>query len=129
MIAYADDLTIAPSDPLWRRVPPAWVVFDGNLGRLRPTSAAFDDPRNGSPMSVVLGRALQESGRTPESALAFHRDFLLASITAGLARDLGQVVAREPQPDEPAHAVVAGRKTGRVKDAFAKQAVWIIPPL
>lgn len=128
MMSHTDDPTIAPDDPLWRRIPPTWVVFDENLGRKRPTSAAFDNARNGSAMSVVLGRTVQESGRTPESALASHRDFLLASITAGLARQLGQIVARDPLPDEPAHAVVAGPKTGRVRTTFARQAIWILPP-
>jgi hypothetical protein len=42
---------------------------------------------------------------------------------------LNQGVKREPEPDEPAHAVVVGKKTSSVKKTFSKRARWEIPPL
>ncbi len=72
MIPYGDDKTIADPDPLWRRVPPAMVVFDDNLGRKRPSSSAFSNGRGETPMSVILGRELLQSGR-PAHALVCGR--------------------------------------------------------
>jgi len=128
MADYADDLTIADEAPLWRRIPPDWWVFDGNLGRVRPSSQAFSDHANGSPMSVVLGNEVLAEGRSSADVLAGHGGFCLASITAALAREKEQGIRRDPLPDEPAHAEVFGRKRMSVKNAFAKQATWVVPP-
>jgi hypothetical protein len=121
---YTDDPTIPDDAELWRRIPPWHFVDDGNLGQIRPSSAAFEDDPSGSPMSVILGG---ESGDL-QRALAGHEGFALASITAALARGLGLGVARDPRPDEPAHAVVFGRKNKRISRRLAMGSRWIIPP-
>ena len=51
-----DDPTIPDLAELWRRIPPWHLVKDDNLGRVRPSSAAFDNHPNGSPMSVLLAQ-------------------------------------------------------------------------
>lgn len=79
-------------------------------------------------MSVLLAEVMERSGRTEGDALAGHSGFGLASITAGLARICEQGVAPDPVPDEPAHAVVFGKKTQAVKRRLAKEAVWVIKP-
>ena len=128
MPGYADDLTIGNEAGLFRRISPCHFVSDENSGGLRPSSAAFDDHPNGSPMSVVLADALAATGRCPDDLLARYAGFALAMTTAGLARECRQGVAREPLEDEPAHGVVFGRKTKPVKRKLATGACWVIPP-
>ena len=124
---YSDDLTVPNEAQLLRRIPPWHFIKDEN-GQIRPSSAAFDNHPNGSPMSVILADILAQTGRDPEAALVGHEEFALALITAGLARECGQGIAREPLPDEPAHAVVFGEKPKRVQRKLAKESRWIIPP-
>jgi hypothetical protein len=121
---YRDYPTISDDAELWRRIPPWHFVDDGNLGQIRPSSAAFEDDPDGSPMSVILGAEVDG----PQRALAGHQGFALASITAALARGLGLGVARDPRPDEPAHAVVFGKKNKRVSRRLAMGSRWIVPP-
>ena len=64
----------------------------------------------------------------PASVLLGLEGFALASITAGLARECGQGVSRDPTDDEPAHALVFGKKTGSVRGRFAKECRWVIEP-
>jgi len=125
---YADDPTIANEAELFRRISPRHFVPDENSGGLRPSSAAFSDHPNGSPMSVVLADVLAATGRHPDDLLARYGGFALAMITAGLARECQQGVAREPLGDEPAHGVVFGRKTRPVMRRLATRAHWAIAP-
>ena len=125
---YIDDHTIEDDMPLWRRIPPMHVIFDENQGCWRPSSAAFDDHPNGTPMSVILGQEVMNARRTPESVLEGHERLGLTSFTAGLARTNNQGVMRKPLLTEPAHAEVFGRKTKGVKRALAKGSMWIFRP-
>ena len=125
---YSDDPTILDEAEPWRRIPPWHFVKDENVGQMRPSKAAFDNHPNGSPMSVVLADVVTESGRGPGAVLTGHEGFALAVITAGLARSCEQGIAREPIPDEPAHAVVFGRKTDSVKKRLARGSHWVVPP-
>ena len=126
--AYTDDLTIAGDAWLWRRIPSRHFFFDENLGRNRPSKAAFEDDEDGHPMSVVLADLVTASGRGSADVLKGHEGFAVAQITAGLARSKQQGVQRDPFPDEPAHALVFGNKTDSVRKAFAKTCEWVIPP-
>lgn len=109
---YSDDPTIPSDAELWRRIPPWHFVHDGNTGQIRPSSAAFEDHPNGSPMSVILA---QEAG-DPQHALAGHQGFALASITAALAREHGLGMARDPRPDDPPMRWSSERKTRESAD-------------
>ena len=81
-------------------------------------------------MSVFLGQEVQEGGREAESVLEGHERFGLASFTAGLARANQQGIMRKPLLEEPAHAEVFGKKTRKVKRAFANNCEWIhLPPV
>jgi len=123
-----DDQTITDSADLWRRIPPWHFVFDENSGEVRPSSAAFDNDPDGSPMSVLLADLMVELKKAPLDALSGHESFALAAITAGLARANGQAVVRDPLPDEPTHALVAGLKTKSVRRKLARGAQWVIAP-
>ncbi len=127
---HQDDPTIADDDNLWRRVPIGsnHILFDENLGRYRPTSAAFDDSPDGSSMSILIEQIVLQSGRTAQSTMVGHDSYALASITARLARTQNQAIVRDPQPDEEAHGLVCGKKTKGVKSKLAKGAAWVIPP-
>lgn len=127
MSDFQDDDAIPDDAILWRRVPPYWVTYDENLGRERPSSQAFQDHRDGSPMSVFLA----DDCNGPDEALEGNEGFLLVEFTAGDVRGLDprQGVVRDPLPDQPAHAHVCGRKTGSVKSTLAKDlATWVVGP-
>jgi hypothetical protein len=121
-----DDPSIHSDDPLWRRIHPMQVVPDPKSGGFRPSSAAFNDPSNGTPMSVVLGKEVLAAACTSESVLQDHPGFSLASLTAGLARKHQQTVYRLPVAGEPAHAEVKGAKPKSTCKEFAKQATWVV---
>lgn len=125
---YSDDLSIPDQAVLWRRIPPWHFVFNANLQHWRPSSAAFDNDPDGNPMSVILAEAALEAGRTPVVVLSSHEGYGMAAIMAGFARACGQGVARDPVPEEPAHAVVFGPKPKSVRRQLAKEAAWVLPP-
>lgn len=107
---------------LWRGVPlqPTYIVPDGNTGRSRVSSGAFDDPE----MSVAIAA---EAGTT--DYLARGNDaYGVVEFEAGFARKLRQVVEHDPWPDEPAHALVLGEKPRRVCRAFAEHVRWARRP-
>jgi hypothetical protein len=93
---FTDDTSIPDEAELWRRVPPGHVIFDSNVGRKRPSKAAFDDHKDGSPMSVVLADLVLQSGRTPQHIVAGHDRFALAAFSVGLARSKQQGVVIRP---------------------------------
>lgn len=128
-MGLSDDPSIRAECKLLRRIPikQDFIVWDHNQGRLRPSSASFRDHRNGTSMSIVLGDDLENSGRDPSEVLNNHENFALAAITAGLARETNQAVARQPMDEEPAHGIVIGNKR-KADKKMAKEAMWIVPP-
>ena len=136
---HEDDPGIRDSEALWRRIPRnplglphvKYRVYDEKLGRERPTSIAFCDSADGSPMSVLLAEAVAKTGRGPSDVVTGRFEgYLVASIAAGLARSCvpRQGVARDPTEDEPVHAVVFGEKTRAVRNRLAKGSSWVIAP-
>jgi hypothetical protein len=111
---------------VWRRIPswPDWTVHDDNLGRLRPSSLAFKDDRDGSHMSMYLA----DGGNTIEEIMAGHEDFGLAQLYARELRAYGLTIVRRPEPNFPSHIEVEGEKTSRLRSALAKAATWVIRP-
>src|SRR2546425_1264813 len=89
---YVDDPSITDVDGLWRRIPPLHFVQDKNLGRVRPSSAAFEDDverdTDGTrkPMSAFIARVVHAAGKSQADVLAGHKGFGMVSFTAGLAR-------------------------------------------
>jgi hypothetical protein len=132
---YADDPNIADADVLWRRVRPDWVNWDENVGAWRPSSAAFQNSSDGSPMSVLIEKIVITTNRAAIDMLSGrYADHSLCAFTAGFARELGHQVATLPRVlDEPAHGWVAGKKTESVKQKMKRRSEWVIvnppPPL
>jgi hypothetical protein len=122
-LPYANDPSIANNEVLLRRLQPDWIV-PGDHGRMRIASAAFKHEE----LSILFYTLLQSQGRPVNDALGGHSDNSLCSITAGLARDLGQRVVYDLEPpNDPAHGLVVGKKTQARANRFAREAVWVIP--
>lgn len=126
--SFPDDPRVADHVRLLRRVPPWHFVPDDNLGGLRPSSAAFEDDRDGDPMSVYRRDVIELEGGEPSRVLANHPNFGLVSISAGHVRSTRQTVHPDPVPDESSHAVVCGPKTRRTRKSYARQAEWVVGP-
>lgn len=125
---YVDDFTIRDDAELWRRIKPIWVVPDKNRGGWRISSAAFQNQKGWGGFSVAIAREVEVAGRTVEDFLGTHRDYGVASLTAGFVRGLGRGIERQPVEDEPAHAVVFGKDTKGIRRAFSKAAQWVLEP-
>ncbi len=127
VIEAGQEATVPDHTALWRRVPnwPQWTIFDENLGRLRPSSIAFQDNPDGSAMSSFL----EGHGNTVEEVLVGHETFGVASVTAGLVRSHGLSIIHDPLAGLPSHVEVPGPKPKRVQSALAKAAVWVVKPV
>ncbi len=122
---YSNDSDISDDEVLYRRVRnDQW-----NWAEKRPSSAAFDDSGNGSPMSVALASLVRSAGQRPSDLLQGHPKFGLVSLTAGQARALLlSVTANPPVSGEPAHGWVVGKKTKSTRRRLAKLCLVVIAP-
>jgi hypothetical protein len=126
--AWTDDPTVLADHFLWRRIPGWHFVWDGNRNTIRPSSAAFDNDPDGSPMSVQLAEVLLEYGLDERHVLSGHRGFAIARLRAESARTCDQGIARDPKPDEPAHALVFGEKPDRIRKRLGRASEWQSEP-
>jgi hypothetical protein len=117
-------LDIAPDAVFWRRVRPDWIIPDENLGRRRPSSAAFDDDRDGDPMSMYQANA----GNAVEDVLQGFDGYGLVSLTGAQLKALGYAVFSRPEQGFPSHVEVSGKKTKGAKSNMAKNALWVFEP-
>jgi hypothetical protein len=103
---FTNDPSIANGEVLLRRLQPDWIV-PGNHGLMRIASAAFKHQE----LSILFYTLLRSQGRPVQDALSGRRDNSLCSITAGLARDLGQGVVYDlDPPNDPCHGLIVGRR-------------------
>lgn len=123
---YIDDLSITDEADLWRRIHPKQVVPDKNTGQLRPSSAAFQNSTNNSPMSILIAEIVLKSDRDTSDVLSSYPGFSLAVFTAGIARKCNQGVKRDALPDEQAHGLVFGKKTPGVRRKLAELSKWVV---
>ncbi len=121
---HVDDATIPSESKLWRRIPKWQWTKDENLGRVRPSSAAFEDEE----LSVFLKIVLDEKGLGVDHVLEGHQGFAVASIAAGIARECKQAVVRDPMEGSPAHGLVVGKKTDGTRKKFYKNSEWVVSP-
>lgn len=117
--SYPNDPGVPDDEVLYRRVRnDQW-----NWAERRPSSAAFADSGDGSPMSVALRKLMLDAGLPPEDLLQGHPRFGLVSFTAGQARELGlAVTSRPPVPGEPAHGWVSGGSRGAPRGSWLSNA-------
>ena len=108
--AYVNDSAVSDSDTLYRRIKPHFLV-PGEGGRLRVASAAFKNYE----MSVLIESLLSQQGRAIAQEMQNYPGEAAVAITAGLARELGQIVCGDTEPpNDPAPGLVIGKKTGSI---------------
>ena len=130
-IQYRDDSSIGDADGLLRRIPlqPAQIIWDSNRDCWRPTSATFCDHPNGTPMSVSIQSILERLNLQVTTPLnGYEISHALVVFPAGVARRNGQGVAPQPLGGDPAHGIVFGRKTKKIKRALSCSADWVVAP-
>ena len=125
---FPDDPDTHNADQMLRRVPPWHFVPDDNSGSLRPSSAAFEDDDDGSPMSMHRRTVIDSTGGHIERLMVGHIGFGLVGLSAGDLRSRDQTVHSDPLDDEPAHALICGTKTDSNRRFFRRQSVWVIAP-
>ena len=120
---FVDNQTISDDDELWRRIPPQqWVDCPGET--CRPSSAAFEDSADGSPLSVHIGRLTS----TTAVLSGPHGLYAIAAFRTRLARECGFIVVADPNPDDPSHALVVGNKTTPKRKRIVKGCWWVQRP-
>jgi len=125
---FPDDRTTSDGVELLRRIPPRHFHFDENLGRLRPSSAAFEDDPDGDPMSVYRRDVIESEAGDVRRVVIGHQGYAVVSLTAGQVRSKRQTVFPDPLPEESSHAKVCGPKTKATRRWFSQQDEWAIQP-
>jgi hypothetical protein len=127
-----DDQTVLNDDRLLRRVQalPSQLVTESD-GSQRPSSAVF----RVTELSVNIESVMVAAGRTPEESLAGFSGWYLTSITAGDVRQYDiekteshPIVRDADPPNDPAHGLVLGKKTGAFANAMRRAHKWVVPP-
>lgn len=124
----ADNACLEDEDRTFRRIPynPHQIVR-GSDGQYRPSSAAFKDHPNGTPMSIDIESKLHEHDLDEAFCLAgYEKTHALAAIQLREIRALGLGVTHEPLDDNPAHGHVHGEKVKKIRRSLSKSIEWII---
>jgi hypothetical protein len=116
-----DNQQLADEAALLRRVRPDQIVDDQNIGGRRPSSAPFKDAQ----MSVDAEPILKSHGLDATYSLSKHRGYSLVSFTAGVARAQQQTIVVTPEPDNPAHTEVRGKKTQGIANVLRDASAWV----
>jgi hypothetical protein len=106
---------------LLRRVRSDQIVHDQNTGGRRPSSAPFKDAQ----MSVDAEPILRSIGLDATFSLSKHKGYSLVGFTAGNARTQNLAVEVKPEPDNPAHTEVVGKKTQGIANALRDASAWV----
>lgn len=93
-----DDPAILASDTAYRRVPEAFLDWDGNQERWVPTNAALRDPEGGREISVYLQSFLR-TDEGPRDVASARPDSVAFSVGVGDARVLDFGVTHQPGQD------------------------------
>lgn len=96
-----DDPAIPDDDLAYRRVLNSrdQLVWDGNVGRWRPSEAAFRDPEGKGEVSVYLRSRLREDESAGDVA-ALRPGSVAFGLTVGEARRLAFGVTHRPDQDD-----------------------------
>ena len=122
---FVDDATISDDDHVLRRIPKNQRVTDPKVpGGIRPSSGAFDDSSDGSPLSMTLASECVD----PASLIEGFEEAGVVRVSVRELRALGQGFVRDPTDDDPAHVLVFGHKSQSFGKKAARAATWIIRP-
>ncbi len=126
-----DDPDIPDDAVLLRRIFPGFYVEQDGVVRL--SSQAFDDPRDGSSMSVWVLARLLVAGISTSHVLAGFDGHGLVALHAGQVRGLGFGITWVPDPTDGlrghAHAEVHCRKTPGQKRRLRDVCTHVAGPL
>lgn len=120
MTGEFDDPTISNDSVVVRRVALSEHVFDGSIGRRRPSSQAFMQSGRDGLVSVYL---LSET--TYETVALAGSQRYLATVTVGILRENGLGIVRSPGSSGPGHCDITGRKTRGRLNNIARSAEWV----
>ena len=128
---YIDDLSIKNDGHLWRRIPPnpPFLIHDKNRNCKRLSSAAFEDHRNGTPMSVAIAQIAEKHNRGSKDVLKDHAGYGLAGLVVKKIREYNLGICKRPLPGQPEHGEVFGPKSRSVRKKLALTAFWVIKPI
>lgn len=126
---------VSPPDVVLRRIHPAHIVSDpkAHNGK-RASSAAFQDDRDGSSMSVYVRSKITALNLTDSDVLVGKgEDWAIAASDVELLHKEEQLVKLDPlknesspHPCDPAHALVIGNKEPKSRrDRIAQQSPLI----
>ena len=112
-----DDASIDDDERLLHRIRPDHIIVDTQTGESRPSSATFRSKSNIISVDLV-------SLTTPPKALEGYPHHTLVEIDVGTVRSLDCKVVRDPQPDNPSHALLYGSgPDGRMTKSQAREIV------
>ena len=115
-----DDPTIPGDAVVWRRIHRLHDV----PSERRPSSAAFTDSTDGTPMSATLVTA----GADPAAYATRWVAHGVVAISVQQLRDLGLGVTKAPTDDDPDHVSIHGEKKKAITGSLAKVAKWVVEP-
>lgn len=118
-----DDVVVPIEDDagLLRRIRPDQIVHDQNLGRKRPSSAAFKNPC----LSVDCEPILTKSGLDWNFSLKGYPEHSLVRITARVPRSQNLTVEHKPITENPAHSEILGKKTQGIANNLVAASEWV----
>lgn len=121
MIELIDDSNIGDDELVFRRVRSDEVVFDKQLGRLRPSTQAFRQDGSDGLTSVYL-----TSETTPEIVSAGGDQSYLVTVRVGDLRAKGLGITRtSPENAGPGHCEIIGHKTRGILHPIVCGATWV----
>lgn len=129
-MACEDDVSVPGDLKLYRRInPKVHLVPDENPGKCcRVSSGAFRDKN----LSIYLHDTLAEAGLAPQQLLTATEPYLV-SVTAEQMRNCGQIVCREPDPEDEVHGdfhgeVVGSKGSSSKRNSLLRECVWEVRP-
>ena len=117
-----DQGVVPDGEWVFRRVARDRHVYDGNLGRRRPSSLAFvQGGRDGDTSCYVV------SETTPDVVASYGPEPYMVRVLVSLIRANGLDLVRSgtEEEDGPGHVDILGRKTSSRVTSLAKAAEWV----
>lgn len=123
-----DDSSIADDVPLYRRVHPDQTVQDDNLGRRRPSSAAYKPNAQVDETSISVNIA-EDPALALADTMRHGEGFSVYALASREVRAEGLGIKRDPETDNKTHGLVFGfphnAKREKICKKFAKQATLV----
>lgn len=120
--SLANGPTIDDDETIWRRIHEFQVVYDENLKCKRPSTGGFNNGPD-VPLSVYIASEAESA----QAVMQDGREKYLVALKVGFIRQLGLGIIRDSSTGVLGHALLVGKKTGKVLNSMAKTATWVEP--